>query len=387
MSIAWMNYVWEHSRQKGTSLLMLLAIADHANDDGLCWPSVARLAHKARTTKRQAQRVIAYLEETGEILVDRGDGRTHTSVYQIKGDIYATKGDIQGQKGDISAPQKGDIQRVKGDISEERVTSGARKGDIAMSPDPSVTIIEPSLEPSADSDANASAQPAAAPAPPPSSADAFRQFQDDLKADNANRAAVLRRAYIHCYGDQDAPDHGRIGAFAKRVGGAGMALDLLWSTVSRPPNGDILAYLEAAHAARKNDRGQPRTAPNPRAFAVDLSHNGAPPPDPPPPPPRAPVPTPDRFTPGATLWDKALWELGKSMPADQFERILRADLIEYSGDVYELRLPAHSPWLDWLRGQAEPTLRRTLSSLVGRRIALTITRADAPHPEARHANA
>ena len=55
MSIAWMNYVWEHSDQKGTSLLLLLAIADHANDDGICWPSVARLAHKARTTKRQAQ--------------------------------------------------------------------------------------------------------------------------------------------------------------------------------------------------------------------------------------------------------------------------------------------------------------------------------------------
>jgi len=107
-------------------------------------------------------------------------------------------------------------------------------------------------------DANASAAANASPASSVSLASQFRNFQDELRAEGGNRVAVLRRAYVYCYGEQDVPDFGRIGAFAKKVGGAGMALDLLWSVLSRPPNGDVLAYLEAGYMARKNGRGKRR---------------------------------------------------------------------------------------------------------------------------------
>lgn len=95
--------------------------------------------------------------------------------------------------------------------------------------------------------------PAQAPASAASLASQFRNFHDELKTSN-NRIAVLRRAYVHCYGEHDAPDFGRIGAFAKRVGGAGMALELIWSTISRPPNGNVLDYLEATFNARRDRR-------------------------------------------------------------------------------------------------------------------------------------
>jgi hypothetical protein len=41
-----MNAVWEHSAQTGSALLMLLAVADFADDAGSAFPSVSRLAKK-----------------------------------------------------------------------------------------------------------------------------------------------------------------------------------------------------------------------------------------------------------------------------------------------------------------------------------------------------
>jgi len=41
MSIEHMTLVWKHSKKGGTALLLLLAIADFANDDGVAWPSLA----------------------------------------------------------------------------------------------------------------------------------------------------------------------------------------------------------------------------------------------------------------------------------------------------------------------------------------------------------
>ena len=40
MSIRVMTQVWDTSEQKGSALLLLLALADHAADDGFCWPGI-----------------------------------------------------------------------------------------------------------------------------------------------------------------------------------------------------------------------------------------------------------------------------------------------------------------------------------------------------------
>ena len=130
-----MSWVWDNATVEGTALLMLLAIADHANDDGVCWPSIGTLASKARVGERQAQRLVAALEESGAIEIERGVGRRHTSIYRIKGVTHVTN----------SAKEKvshvSPISQRKGDIQREKVTSSALKGDIAMSPEP----LEPSL--------------------------------------------------------------------------------------------------------------------------------------------------------------------------------------------------------------------------------------------------
>jgi hypothetical protein len=80
MSIKRMVAVWELSKQKGSALLVLLSLADRADDDGYCWPGMDDTAERARVTRRHAIRVIRTLEESGELYVNQRPGYPHEYV-------------------------------------------------------------------------------------------------------------------------------------------------------------------------------------------------------------------------------------------------------------------------------------------------------------------
>ena len=62
MSIKVMTWVWDNSPTAGTELLLLLAIADQADDRGTnAWPSLRSLARRTRLDPRTVQRVIRRL--------------------------------------------------------------------------------------------------------------------------------------------------------------------------------------------------------------------------------------------------------------------------------------------------------------------------------------
>ena len=83
MSVRTITRVWEYSNQSSTDLLLLLAIADHADDDGVCWPGISRLAKKTRTSERQTIRNVEKLARRGEIFLSRQCGRGHSNLYFI----------------------------------------------------------------------------------------------------------------------------------------------------------------------------------------------------------------------------------------------------------------------------------------------------------------
>lgn len=83
MSIKIMSWVWDHGPSDGTETLVLLALADFCDDDGRCYPSMRRIAEKARMQERSARRVIRRLEDGGWISVNVGNGRKGCSQYQI----------------------------------------------------------------------------------------------------------------------------------------------------------------------------------------------------------------------------------------------------------------------------------------------------------------
>lgn len=74
MSVRVMGLVWEHGPEAPADRLMLLAIADNADDHGLAWPGVDRLAAKCCITRRSAQRALRRLEAEGWITTIVGGG-------------------------------------------------------------------------------------------------------------------------------------------------------------------------------------------------------------------------------------------------------------------------------------------------------------------------
>jgi hypothetical protein len=119
MSIKMLNHVWEHSTQKGSYLVTMLAIADYAHDDGTrAYPSIATLAKKTRMTERNVQLVLRKLEEDGELLIQLGAGPRGCNVYSIPLTPPAMKpAEQKGEKisgGEALSPPRGEKACVEG---------------------------------------------------------------------------------------------------------------------------------------------------------------------------------------------------------------------------------------------------------------------------------
>lgn len=124
MSIDLMAWVWRSGPENQAQMLVLLALADAANERGYCWPAVATIARKARMSERNARRILRDLEDAGWIAVNYERGRNHTNGYTI------TKPD------NVSAR----TECPPGQIEQENRTNRAGKPDTAMSAEPSRTI-------------------------------------------------------------------------------------------------------------------------------------------------------------------------------------------------------------------------------------------------------
>jgi hypothetical protein len=84
MSIAATKRVWDSSTQSTPMLLnAMLALADFADDQGLCWPSVATLAKRLRADVDYTHKLIKQLVKSGELLQKKGGGRGNCSIYAV----------------------------------------------------------------------------------------------------------------------------------------------------------------------------------------------------------------------------------------------------------------------------------------------------------------
>jgi len=83
MSVRTMARVWDHSTHAGTELLMLLAIADFADDEGNAYPAVPTLAAKCRMSPRNANFILSALRESGELEVRANEGPRGTNRYKV----------------------------------------------------------------------------------------------------------------------------------------------------------------------------------------------------------------------------------------------------------------------------------------------------------------
>ena len=66
MSIAVMSRAWLTDTQ-AVDKIVLLALADRADDEGHCWPGIASLSKKCGLSERSVQRSIQSLVEAGHL--------------------------------------------------------------------------------------------------------------------------------------------------------------------------------------------------------------------------------------------------------------------------------------------------------------------------------
>jgi hypothetical protein len=134
MSVKIMTAVWE-LKLSHAEKLVLLAFADNANDENRAWPSVARVAWKSGYSERQVQRIIHDMIDRGLLKIEAPATPTDPTKYSIHPEhgVPLPPFHARNHRGDKTAP--GDTM-TPGD-------NGRRRGDIAMSPEPSR---EPSRE-------------------------------------------------------------------------------------------------------------------------------------------------------------------------------------------------------------------------------------------------
>lgn len=104
--------VWELPGLSPTLRLLLLALADHANDDGVCWPSYRTLEARVGLSGRQLRRLIGEAESEGYITRRRG-GRGPGDVTHYTLTVRGTR--PSPIRGTPASPYKGDTRDRKGD--------------------------------------------------------------------------------------------------------------------------------------------------------------------------------------------------------------------------------------------------------------------------------
>jgi DNA-binding transcriptional regulator YhcF (GntR family) len=122
---------------KGGTFSVLLAIADIANKEGVCWPGIDYIAELAHVSPSTVDRAIKKLTNLGYLFVDTGRGRNCSSTYRINTSLCCF---IEDEKNVILQEKTSDC----GVIEPEKKRHSARKNVILQRKNVNMTY-KPSL--------------------------------------------------------------------------------------------------------------------------------------------------------------------------------------------------------------------------------------------------
>lgn len=124
VSVRVISWIFENSDTKGTDRLVLLAIADSADDDGSnAWPALDTIARKAGIGHRGAQQAVARLRERGLIRVEkqaggpadmRADRRPNRYTVLMAGRTAVRPAEADGANEDVGRDAQDDTDGVHG---------------------------------------------------------------------------------------------------------------------------------------------------------------------------------------------------------------------------------------------------------------------------------
>ncbi|MGR3963836.1 helix-turn-helix domain-containing protein [Pseudomonas sp. 910_23] len=134
MSTIIMSLCWPLQGMSGPQKAVLISLADNANDEGVCWPSIARIAERTCLGERTVQSAIKWLGTSGILSFRERMGRS--TMYTLTPAAYAPPQEMHPAADAPPPPQE---QRTPPAAAAPR------------------TVIEPSSEPSPSrADANPS---------------------------------------------------------------------------------------------------------------------------------------------------------------------------------------------------------------------------------------
>jgi len=104
VSIKLVARVWELALPRPEQLV-LLAVADHARDDGTkVYPSIAHLAWKTGYSDRQVQRAMSSLRRRGVLAIVSPGGGERATEYRLHLEVLAEKPPYRSPAGDAMSP-------------------------------------------------------------------------------------------------------------------------------------------------------------------------------------------------------------------------------------------------------------------------------------------
>ena len=138
MSVKIISKVWDHAPYRGKKLLILLAMADFADDQGKCWPSQTTLARKARCSVETIRTTINEMIAAGHLEVAEEHTPNSSKRYMLTPNLLGAD--------DVSPNPQGTPPKSSGDhpqIVGGRVPKSAwGEPSIEPSKEPSIEPIE-----------------------------------------------------------------------------------------------------------------------------------------------------------------------------------------------------------------------------------------------------
>jgi hypothetical protein len=104
-----MSWVWEQGPDDPQDRYVMLKLADNANSEGKCFPSMADICKSTKLSESTVRRCLNDLEKGSYLTVIKGVGRGHHSQYQLHKKV--SEGKVSDRK-----------------VSEEKVSTGPLKG-------------------------------------------------------------------------------------------------------------------------------------------------------------------------------------------------------------------------------------------------------------------
>lgn len=122
MSVRVSTWVWHETTAKGSDLIVLLALADIADDQGHCYPSIKFLAEKCRMGRATVFRRLDVLEEGG--LIERiRNGKRLNNDYLIAVPWAVRSQDETSVRSQIGTGEVSPVGRVKSHGRDHKETS------------------------------------------------------------------------------------------------------------------------------------------------------------------------------------------------------------------------------------------------------------------------